>query len=181
MRPHQGARDALTGEDGRSDPGPPGFPPRVPSVADQSTTVALGELTRTVQSLVAIIAHRESAAPTLETVPAAATAVPARPVQAEGDTAQALRDFLRLNTPSFFGEPSPDMAERWLNQVTRNLDTSGIVDGHTRVSFAAHQLKDNAYHWWRRMQDRVGDDYRAFETVFLEQYFPESAREERHQ
>ena len=73
------------------------------------------------------------------------------------------------------------MAGRWLDQVTRNLDTSGIVAEHTRVSFAAHQLKDDAYHWGRRVRDRVGDDDRVFETVFLDLCFPEAAREEQQQ
>ena len=59
--------------------------------------------------------------------------IPARPVQAEGHTARALRDFLRLDTPSFYGEPNPDIAERWLDQVARNLDIPSIVDEHTRV------------------------------------------------
>ena len=156
-------------------------PPSVPPVADPPTLAALEELTRTVRSLAEIIAQRESASPARRLHRRTLLLVQQGPVQAENHTARTLRDFLRLDTPSFYGEPNPDVAERWLDQVTRNLDTSGIVDEHTRVSFAAHQLKDNAYHWWRRVQDRVGDDYRAFETVFLEQYFPDSAREERQQ
>ena len=176
-----GGPGASHGEDRRSDPEPSMAPPSVPPVADPPTLAALGELTRTVRGLVAMMAQREAASPAPETTPTTATTIPARPVQAEGHTARALRDFLRLDTQSFYGEPNPNRAERWLDQVTRNLDTSGIVDEHARVSFAAHQLKDNAYHWWRRMQDRVGDDYRSFEAVFLEQYFPEFAREERQQ
>ena len=98
-----------------------------------------------------------------------------------GLSVEPLSPPLCLVTPSFYGEPDPDVAGRWLDQVTRNLDTSGSVAEHTRVSFAAHQLKDDAYHWGRRVQDRVGDDDRVFETVFLDQCFPEAAREERQQ
>ena len=109
------------------------------------------------------------------------TTAPVRPRgQSEVSTAQALRDFLRFSPPAFHGEPDPIVAEEWLQQITRDLDTSEITDGRLRVSFAVRQLKGDAYHWWGRVQTRVGEDFEEFSELFLENYFPESARDARH-
>ncbi|EYU31709.1 hypothetical protein MIMGU_mgv1a024293mg, partial [Erythranthe guttata] len=103
------------------------------------------------------------------------------PAQVVGDNPApasiALREFLRLDTPTFHGEPDPLAAEEWLEQITRNLDTSRITDGGMRVSFAVHQLKGDAYHWWKRVKLTVADNFETFSRVFLDRYFPETTRD----
>ena len=104
-----GGSGAPSGEELRSDTGPSAVPTSAPPVAgttaEPATAAELRELTRSVQALVAGMAQRESASPGPET-----TAVPERRVPAEGHTAHALRDFLRLDTPSLRGEPDPEVA-----------------------------------------------------------------------
>ena len=148
--------------------GPAGAP-AVATTAPAAEQV-MGDLLRSIQSLTAVMGQRE-----------AVSTAPVRPVgRSEVSTAQALRDFLRLSPPAFHGEPDPIVAEEWLQQITRDLDTSEITDGRLRVSFAVRQLKGDAYHWWGRVQTRVGEDFEEFSELFLENYFPESARDARH-
>ena len=107
-----------------------GVPPSTVGIPATTTAPSgdpmMGELLRTMQTLVAALGPREAVPP-----------VPVRaPVQSEASSAHALRDFLRLGPPAFYGEPDPTRAEQWLRQITRDLDTSGVTDGRTRITFA---------------------------------------------
>lgn len=142
--------------------------PEIPVALTAPTRDArvVDEMLRTFQTMAA--AFSQGAVPRAEQTPATSTA-------------HDLRDFLRLAPPVFRGAPEPSAAEHCLARVTRCLDTSGITNGGTRVSFAVHLLEGDAYHWWERVRARVGTDYEAFRTVFLDSFFLEAVREARRQ
>ncbi|GAB2283252.1 hypothetical protein Dimus_039585 [Dionaea muscipula] len=89
----------------------------------------------------------------------------------------AMREFQRLNPPTFDGAVDPLEAEEWLEQVTQILDTLQIMEEDLRVSFATFQLRGDARHWWRLTSQMVGSDWEDFREAFLEKYIPESARD----
>ncbi|GAB2287191.1 hypothetical protein Dimus_039809 [Dionaea muscipula] len=88
-----------------------------------------------------------------------------------------MREFQRLNPPTFDGAVDPLEAEEWLEQVTQILDTLQIMEEDLRVSFATFQLRGDARHWWRLTSQMVGSDWEDFREAFLEKYIPESARD----
>ena len=64
--------------------------------------------------------------------------VPARAADTRATT--AMKAFLQLRPPTFRGEPDPLMAEDWLEQVTRALDTILVTDEELMVLFTSYQL-----------------------------------------
>ena len=58
--------------------------------------------------------------------------------QGESRELVAAREFKRQNPPSYGGEPDPLVAESWIEQIERILDTLGINDGRMRVNLAVY-------------------------------------------
>ncbi|GFS41723.1 hypothetical protein Acr_00g0076060 [Actinidia rufa] len=54
---------------------------------------------------------------------------------AENKATTAIKAFLQLHPPTFKGEPDPLVAEDWLEQVTRALDTILVIEEDLRVLF----------------------------------------------
>ena len=56
-------------------------------------------------------------------------------VQTEESRAQevgcALREFCKMNPPTFFGEPDPLVEEDWLKQITKVLNGMKVTDDET--------------------------------------------------
>ena len=77
----------------------------------------------------------------------------------------------------FIVRADPLAAEEWLEEITRILETLGIVEGDLRVRFATFQLRDEARHWWKIVQDEVGMSWTDLRETFLEHYIPKTARE----
>ena len=88
-----------------------------------------------------------------------------------------MRESYRLAPPTFHGQADPLAAEEWLEEITRILETLGIVEEDLRVRFATFQLRDEARDWWRTVQDGVGMSWADLREKFLEHYIPETARE----
>ena len=55
-----------------------------------------------------------------------------------------MKSFFQLRSPTFKGEPDPVVAEDWLEQVTRALDTILVMEEELRVLFASYQLQGDA-------------------------------------
>ncbi|GFS40196.1 hypothetical protein Acr_00g0067070 [Actinidia rufa] len=89
----------------------------------------------------------------------------------------AMKAFLQLRPPTFKGEPDPLMAEDWLEQVTRALDTILVTEEELRVLFASYQLQGDALQWWRTVEESVAKKWEPFRKAFLDQYFTDTARE----
>ncbi|GFZ08181.1 hypothetical protein Acr_19g0011180 [Actinidia rufa] len=77
--------------------------------------------------------------------------VPVRTAESRATT--AVKAFLQLRPPTFKGEPDPLVAEDWLEQVTRALDTILVTEEDLRVLFASYQLQGDALQWWKTMEE----------------------------
>ncbi|GFZ16927.1 hypothetical protein Acr_26g0001970 [Actinidia rufa] len=77
--------------------------------------------------------------------------VPVRTAESRATT--AMKAFLQLRPPMFKGEPDPLVAEDWLEQVTRALDTILVTEEDLRVLFASYQLQGDALQWWKTMEE----------------------------
>ncbi|GFZ21750.1 hypothetical protein Acr_29g0009120 [Actinidia rufa] len=65
-------------------------------------------------------------------------------------TTTAMKAFLQLRPPIFKGEPDPLVAEDWLEQVTRALDTILVTEKELQVLFASYQLQGDALQWFAK-------------------------------
>ncbi|GFZ17095.1 hypothetical protein Acr_26g0003650 [Actinidia rufa] len=77
--------------------------------------------------------------------------VPVRTAESRATT--AMKAFLQLRPPTFKGESEPLVAEDWLEQVTRALDTILVTEEDLRVLFASYQLQGDALQWWKTMEE----------------------------
>ena len=59
----------------------------------------------------------------------------------------AMREFLRMNPPTFHGGSDHMAAESWLDQIMKALDSIQITDDATRILLATYQLRDSADLW----------------------------------
>ncbi|GFS43664.1 hypothetical protein Acr_00g0086290 [Actinidia rufa] len=101
--------------------------------------------------------------------------VPVRTAESRATT--DMKTFLQLRPPTFKGEPDPLVAEDWLEQVTRALDTNLVTEEDLRVMFASYQLQGDALQWWKTMEEVVAKKWEPFKKAFLDQYFTDTAKE----
>ncbi|GFZ01057.1 hypothetical protein Acr_14g0006920 [Actinidia rufa] len=83
--------------------------------------------------------------------------VPVRTAESRATT--AMKAFLQLRPPTFKGEPDPLVAEDWLEQVTRALDTILVTEEDLRVLFASYQLQGDALQWWKTMEEEKAKQF----------------------
>ncbi|GFZ19569.1 hypothetical protein Acr_28g0002740 [Actinidia rufa] len=100
--------------------------------------------------------------------------MPARATDTRATT--AMKAFLQLRPPTFKGEPDPLIAEDWLEQVTRVLDTILVTEEELRVLFASYQLQGDALQWWKTVEESVAKKWEPFRKAFLDQYFTDIAK-----
>ena len=65
----------------------------------------------------------------------------------------AMREFLRMNPPTFHGGSDYMAAESWLDQIVKALESIRVTDAETRIMLATYQLRDSANLWWRSVKD----------------------------
>ncbi|XP_028127600.1 uncharacterized protein LOC114324084 [Camellia sinensis] len=71
------------------------------------------------------------------------------------------------------------MAENWLRQIEKMLDTMGITEATDRIALATFELDDEADHWWELMKntrDMASLSWNQFKELFLSKYFPSTIR-----
>ncbi|CAL2257126.1 unnamed protein product [Prunus armeniaca] len=86
--------------------------------------------------------------------------------------------FCKTKPTIFKGEPNPMAAEEWLRQIKRKMDNQRIPED-IRVVIACTYLEGQAYLWWESilsMPDTEITTWEAFESVFLEKYFPSTMK-----
>ncbi|GFS39082.1 hypothetical protein Acr_00g0061070 [Actinidia rufa] len=101
--------------------------------------------------------------------------VPARAADTKATT--TMKAFLQLCPPTFKGEPDPLIAEDWLEQVTRALDTILVTEEELRVLFASYQLQGDTFQWWKTVEESVAKKWEPFRKAFLDQYFTDTTKE----
>ena len=63
-----------------------------------------------------------------------------------------LREFCKMNPPTFSGELDPLVAEDWLKQITKVLNGMKVTDDETRVLLVTFQHKADAEVWWESVK-----------------------------
>ncbi|CAB4278758.1 unnamed protein product [Prunus armeniaca] len=87
-------------------------------------------------------------------------------------------EFRKTRPPVFKSDPNPMAAKEWLRQIWRKMNEQR-VPGNLKVTIAFTYLEGHAYHWWESvlaMPDVEITTWVAFETIFLEKYFPETMK-----
>ncbi|XP_028081778.1 uncharacterized protein LOC114283146 [Camellia sinensis] len=90
--------------------------------------------------------------------------------------------FRKQRPPKFTGVPNPKVAENWLQQIEKMLDTMGITEAADRIALAVFELDDEADHWWeliKNTRDVASLSWNQFRELFLNKYFPNTVRRER--
>ncbi|CAL8153028.1 unnamed protein product [Prunus armeniaca] len=99
--------------------------------------------------------------------------------ETEEDRVMRIQGQFRKTKPTIFkGEPNPMAAEEWLRQIKRKMDNQRIL-ADIRVVIACTYLEGQAYLWWESilsMPDTEITTWEAFESVFLEKYFPSTMK-----
>ncbi|XP_057492420.1 uncharacterized protein LOC130778017 [Actinidia eriantha] len=95
---------------------------------------------------------------------------------------EGMKEFRKMNPPSFDGLGDPVAAGHWLSQIHKIFDTVRITEDDMKVSFASYQLVGEANEWWESIKEAKGVDrgmtWADFESTFEDQYFPEAYRDE---
>ena len=89
----------------------------------------------------------------------------------------SIKAFLQLRLLTFWGEPDHLVAEDWLEQVTRALDTILVTEEDLRVLFTSYQLQGDALQWWKTVEVNVAKKCEPFKEAFLAQYFTDTVKE----
>ncbi|XP_058192129.1 uncharacterized protein LOC131309528 [Rhododendron vialii] len=117
---------------------------------------------------------------------------------ADNRALSAMREFSCRNPPTFDGTSSdPLVADHWLAQIRKLFNALKITEDDLRVNIVAVQLTGEVNEWWESVLESRKDARRAartvaqvnepdvenltsaeFETLFEEQYFPETSREQ---
>ncbi|GFY93147.1 hypothetical protein Acr_08g0015430 [Actinidia rufa] len=83
-------------------------------------------------------------------------------IQREATSARfrdGMKEFRKMNPPSFDGLGDPVVAGHWLSQIRKIFDTVRITEDDMKVSFASYQLVDEANEWWESIKETKGVDH----------------------
>ncbi|KAH7855849.1 hypothetical protein Vadar_029638 [Vaccinium darrowii] len=56
-------------------------------------------------------------------------------------------EFRRQRPPVFSGEPDPQVANRWIRQIKKMLETMDVRANIDKIALATYQLEGEADHW----------------------------------
>ena len=97
--------------------------------------------------------------------------------------ASRLRDFTRINPPTFYGSKVDEDSHEFLDEVYKVLYSTGVSSSE-KAMLALYKLKDVAETWyvqWRDNRSLRGGPvtWEIFKAAFLERFFPRKMREEK--
>ena len=100
-------------------------------------------------------------------------------------TASRIRDFTRMNTPTFFVSKVEEHLQRFIEEVFKVLDPIGVTP-QEKEELTAYQLKEVAQVWYEQWKDerpvREGwITWGKFKMAFLDRFFPLELRERKMQ
>ena len=67
-------------------------------------------------------------------------------------TASSIRDFIRMNSPTFFGSKVEEDPQEFIDKVYKVLDSTGVYS-QQKAELAAYQLKNVAQVWYEQWKD----------------------------
>ncbi|XP_028098735.1 uncharacterized protein LOC114298367 [Camellia sinensis] len=100
----------------------------------------------------------------------------------QNERTRLFSEFRKQRPPKFTGVPDPKVAENWLRQIEKMLDTMGITEAADRIALAVFELDDEADHWWeliKNTRDVASLSWNQFRKLFLNKYFPSTIHRER--
>ncbi|XP_028119520.1 uncharacterized protein LOC114317028 [Camellia sinensis] len=100
----------------------------------------------------------------------------------QNERTRLFSEFRKQRPLKLTGVPDPKVAENWLRQIEKMLDTIGITEDADRITLAVFELDDKADHWWeliKNMHDVTNMSWNQFKELFLNKYFPSTVRRER--
>ncbi|XP_028070165.1 uncharacterized protein LOC114272645 [Camellia sinensis] len=100
----------------------------------------------------------------------------------QNEKTQLFSEFRKQRPPKFTGVLDPKVAENWLRQIEKMLDTMGITEATDRIALAVFELDDEADHWWeliKNTRDVASLSWNQFRELFLNKYFLITIRRER--
>ncbi|XP_035539690.1 uncharacterized protein LOC118344045 [Juglans regia] len=95
-----------------------------------------------------------------------------------------IEQFNRMHPPSFDGKGEPTLAEDWVQDIEEILRVLTCTD-EQKVAYATFKLTGEAKRWWiseRTIREAGGTEivsWPHFKQIFLERFFPSSAREDK--
>ena len=106
-----------------------------------------------------------------------------RPHQQVTTMASRLRNFTRMNPPTFYGSMVDEDPQQFLNEVYKVLYSMGVTSSEKAV-LSSYQLKNVAQTWyihWRdnRLLSGGPVSWEIFKVAFLNRFFPREMREEK--
>ncbi|XP_028081961.1 uncharacterized protein LOC114283349 [Camellia sinensis] len=90
-------------------------------------------------------------------------------------------EFRKQRPPKFTRVPDPRVAENWLQQIEKMLDTMGITEDADRIALAVFKLDDETDHWGELIKntcDVSNMSWNQLKEFFLNKYFPSTVRQE---
>ncbi|WMV18322.1 hypothetical protein MTR67_011707 [Solanum verrucosum] len=99
----------------------------------------------------------------------------------EGADTSRIREFLRMNPPSFTGSSTTEDLENFIEELKKVFEVMYVVDTE-RVKLAAYQLKNVARTWfdqWKegRAENAPPASWACFEEAFLGRFYPRELKE----
>ena len=85
-----------------------------------------------------------------------------------------------MTPPTFHGGSDHLAAESWIDQIVKALDSIRVTDDTDRILLATYQLRGSADLWWKSVRDTRDVtimSWKPFQSLFIEQYFPEVVRD----
>ncbi|KAH0755813.1 hypothetical protein KY290_026083 [Solanum tuberosum] len=99
----------------------------------------------------------------------------------EGANTSRIREFLRMNPPSFTGSSTIEDPENFIEELKKVFDVMHVADIE-RVELAAYQMKNVSRTWfdqWKggRAEDAPPASWACFKEDFLGRFFPRELKE----
>ena len=99
--------------------------------------------------------------------------------------ARGLADFRKHDPPKFYGEPNPDKADLWMQEIEKIFEALHCPN-NVKVDYATYLLLGDAEYWWKGVKqaliaERREITWEIFHGRFLDKYFTDPARAEKEQ
>ncbi|XP_069154399.1 uncharacterized protein [Solanum lycopersicum] len=95
--------------------------------------------------------------------------------------ASRLRDFTRMNPPTFYGSKVEEYPQEFIDEIYMILYAM-VLTNNKKVELCTYQLKDVAQTWYIQLRDNTPSKggpmtWEIFKKAFLDQFFPKDKRE----
>ncbi|XP_020233469.1 uncharacterized protein LOC109813653 [Cajanus cajan] len=144
--------------------------------SNPSSGVDERQIAQAMELIAAAIGQQNTLLAQMETNRAAAEAARAE----VPDEYRGLSEFRKGNLPQFVGVDGPEVADQWIEEMEKIFMVMQCPE-ERKLVYAVYMLVSEASFWWKgaqAMMEARGEvvNWENFKKVFLEKYFPDSAR-----